>query len=220
MRSVHSERGNASQQIVGTLYERILSGDLEPGAKLIETTLADFFNVSRGPVRDALRHLASLGLVSFTPNRGASVRVISRHEAKALNEYRLALESEAAALAAQRINAQGRQRLRLLLATHTELVAASADGAYVMQTKDDDFHRLIAELSESAYIIDALTKELYPQLVLLRIQHKNVQGRGQIALSEHKRIAEAIEQGDAELARLLMRRHLQGSWLSLAEQLV
>lgn len=218
--SLEPEHGSSSAQIVNNLYERITSGQMESGTKLVETVLADSFKVSRGPVREALRHLASLGLVSFAPNRGASVRVISLTEAKALYEYRTALEAEAAYLAAQRIQAEGAQQLRLLLADHTSLVAASSDGAYVVKNRDSDFHSLVAFLSGSEYIIQALTKTLYPQLVLLRRQHKNVQGRGQVALKEHKRIAEAIQESDAELASLLMRRHLQCSWLSLEGQLL
>lgn len=214
------EYGGSSAQIVNNLYERIISGQMESGTKLVETALADEFKVSRGPVREALRHLASLGLVTFTPNRGASVRVISLTEAKALYEYRTALEAEAACLAAQRIQEDGKQQLRLLLEEHTSLVATSPDGAYVVKNRDGDFHSLVALLSGSEYIIQALTKALYPQLVLLRRQHKNVRGRGQVALKEHKRIAEAIQQSDAQLASLLMRRHLQCSWSSLENQLL
>lgn len=209
--------GASGTQITAQLYEQILSGHLEPGARLAEVALAEHFKVSRGPIRDALKHLASIGLVTFTPNVGASVRQINRTEAQGLYEYRLALESEAARLAALRIDEAGKKQLALLLNEHA--VAITSQSAYVAQQGDNDFHEVVAHLSQSAIIIKALTKELYPQLVLLRRQHKNVVGRGQGALLEHQRIAEAIQHGDGDLAYLLMRRHLQGSWQVLEGQL-
>lgn len=211
--------GASAQQIVNNLYKSILNGVLEPGERLAEVALAEQFSVSRGPVRDALRHLASMGLLTVTPNVGASVRVITVTEARDLYELRTALESEAAFLAAKRIDDVGRQRIAHLVATHADTMSLHPVGAYAPQHGDSDFHSLVAHLSGNALLIKALTQELYPQLVLLRRQHQNVRGRGQVALIEHQRITEAIQSGDAELAALLMRRHLQFSWQALVSQL-
>ena len=68
-------------------------------------------------------------------------------------------------------------------------------------------------------ILRYLARELYPQLSLLRVKHRNVVGRGAEALNEHKRIATAIADGDAEVAGLLMRRHIRNSWTALEAQL-
>lgn len=211
--------GASGQYIADNLYEKIVSGQLEPGTKLAEVALAEQFSVSRGPVRDALRYLARIGLLSFTPNVGASVRVLHKDEARDLYEYRTALESEAAYLAALRINAEGSERLANLITAHSEAMALKTVSAYVAQSEENDFHGLVAQLSRNKLLIKALTQELYPQLALLRLQHKNVKGRGQVALIEHQRIADAIQTGDAELAALLMRRHLQFSWRALESQL-
>lgn len=211
--------GVSGQQIASNLYEEIVLGHLEPGTKLAEVALAEQFSVSRGPVRDALRYLASIGLLTFTPNVGASVRIINVEDARDLYEYRTALESEAAFLAARRINDEGRECIVKLMSQHASQMAAQSAGAYITQQGDDDFHGVVARLSQNTLLIKALTKELYPQLALLRRQHKNVKGRGQVALIEHQRIAEAIQVGDAELAALLMRRHLQFGWQALEGQL-
>ena len=220
MLTKHDNRhGASSQQIVDNLYKNILCGALKPGERLAEVALAEQFKVSRGPVRAALRHLASMGLVTVTPNVGASVRVITQNEARDLYEFRTALESEAAFLAAQRIDDLGKERIARLVAAHADTMSLHPVGAYAPQHGDSDFHSLVAHLSGNALLIKALTQELYPQLVLLRRQHQNVQGRGQVALVEHQRITEAIQTGDAELAALLMRRHLQFSWQALVSQL-
>lgn len=214
-----ARHGASAQQIINNLYEKILSGVLKPGERLAEVALAEKFRISRGPVREALRHLASMGLLTVTPNVGASVRVITEIEARDLYELRTALESEAAFLAAKRIDDTGRERIARLVATHADTMSLHPVGAYAPQHGDSDFHSLVAHLSGNALLINALTQELYPQLVLLRRQHQNVRGRGQVALMEHQRITEAIQSGDAELAALLMRRHLQFSWQALMSQL-
>lgn len=214
-----ARHGASAQQIINNLYEKILSGVLKPGERLAEVALAEKFRISRGPVREALRHLASMGLLTVTPNVGASVRVITEIEARDLYELRTALESEAAFLAAKRIDDTGRERIARLVATHADTMSLHPVGAYAPQHGDSDFHSLVAHLSGNALLINALTQELYPQLVLLRRQHQNVRGRGQVALMEHQRITEAIQSGDAELAALLMRRHLQFSWQALISQL-
>lgn len=209
----------SSQCIVSQLGQQILSGQLKPGERLAEVALSQQYQVSRAPIREALRQLAHLGLLTITPNVGASVRVFARHEIEALYEYRIALESEAARLAALRVDDEGALRLNSMLLQHEKIMSAPDSEGYARQQGDTDFHHLIAVLSNSAFIIETLTQELYPQLMLLRQQHKNVQGRGQVALQEHQRIVEAIQQHDAELAALLMRRHLQASWSALAGQL-
>ena len=62
------------------IEEAIVSGELAPGTVLRQEQLSEQFNVSRTPVREALRRLAALGLVSFVPNRGVRVRTISQEE--------------------------------------------------------------------------------------------------------------------------------------------
>ncbi|MCQ9615751.1 GntR family transcriptional regulator [Paenalcaligenes niemegkensis] len=214
-----SGHGSASAQIGHELTLDIMAGRLAPGDRLAEVALAERFDISRGPVREALRYLASIGLVTFTPNIGASVRVMSVSDAKALYEVRAALESEAARLAALRVDARAKDELRHVLQQHKESVAKHPSGAYLQRGGDNDFHSLIARLSGNYLIEQALGQELYPQLVLLRAQHKKVQGRGQIALVEHQRIVEAIIEKDSELAAMLMRRHLTASYTSFLGQI-
>jgi DNA-binding GntR family transcriptional regulator len=69
-----------ADDIALVIEEAIVSGELEPGTVLRQEQLSEQFNVSRTPVREALRRLAALGLVSFVPNRGVRVRTISHDE--------------------------------------------------------------------------------------------------------------------------------------------
>src|ERR1700744_1583172 len=69
-----------ADDIALVIEEAIVSGELEPGTGLRREHLSEQFQVSRTPIREALRRLAALGLVSFVPNRGVRVRTISREE--------------------------------------------------------------------------------------------------------------------------------------------
>ena len=215
-----STHGSSAKAIAAALREEIIAGQMQAGERLGEVALAERFNVSRGPVREALRSLAEAGLVSFMPNIGARVRHLTVEDAAALFEVRIALEAEAARLAAERAGSQGAERLRALLDRQEPAVLAHPLGAYLHGSRDTDFHAVVAELAGNPLVLRLLFEELYPQLVMLRRQHQHVEGRGVVALREHERIAEAIGQGEPELAAMLMRRHIRESWLSLKRQMV
>ena len=90
------------QRVHERLREQILSGKLEPGAELAEVALSEQLGVSRGPVREALGRLASEGLVTVRPRRGAVVRSLSTEEFLELYQVREALERMAVKLAVPR----------------------------------------------------------------------------------------------------------------------
>lgn len=210
---------DVAQRIVSDLEQKIFQGELVAGARLAEVALSELYKVSRAPVRVALQRLEQMGLVTLRPHVGARVRVFEQTEIHALYELRIALESEAARLAALRINEDGKQALQAILVQHQVAMKQAGTQRYARQKDDTDFHYLIASLSQSTFILQTLSAELYPQFMLLRQQHQNVQGRGKKALYEHHNIAAAIKEHDAELAALLMRRHLQASLASLIGQL-
>ena len=92
-----------ADDIALVIEEAIVSGELEPGTVLRQEQLSEQFNVSRTPVREALRRLAALGLVSFVPNRGVRVRTISREELHEAFMVRAELESLATEVAATKM---------------------------------------------------------------------------------------------------------------------
>ncbi|MGR3495629.1 GntR family transcriptional regulator [Citreimonas sp.] len=212
-------RGRAIESVEDALRAEILSGTIEPGERLGEMALANRFSVSRGPVRAALSNLADAGIVMLVPNSGARVRQITRADAGALYQVREALESAAARHAAERATRQDVSELDALLSEHGRSVAAHPEGAYLQGDSDRDFHLVLVRLSGNPIIRRVLAEQLYPQLALLRTQHRSITGRGLAALDEHKRIAAAIRDGDGEIAEILMRRHIANSWASLSTQL-
>src|SRR6478672_2836739 len=92
-----------ADDIALVIEEAIVSGELEPGTVLRQEQLSEQFNVSRTPIREALRRLAALGLVSFVPNRGVRVRTISREELHEAFMVRAELEALATGVAAAKM---------------------------------------------------------------------------------------------------------------------
>ena len=92
-----------ADDIAVVIEEAIVSGELAPGTVLRQEQLSEQFDVSRTPVREALRRLAALGLVSFVPNRGVRVRTISRDELHEAFMVRAELEGLATEVAATKI---------------------------------------------------------------------------------------------------------------------
>ena len=93
-----------ADDIALVIEEAIVSGELEPGTVLRQEQLSEQFNVSRTPIREALRRLAALGLVSFVPNRGVRVRTISREDLHEAFMVRAELEGLATGIDAKRSN--------------------------------------------------------------------------------------------------------------------
>ena len=100
-----------ADDIALVIEEAIVSGELAPGTVLRQEQLSEQFNVSRTPVREALRRLAALGLVSFVPNRGVRVRTISRDELHEAFMVRAELEGLATEVAAAKFTPEDLEEL-------------------------------------------------------------------------------------------------------------
>ena len=189
------------------LQTAIVQGDLAPGAKLNEPELARRFGTSRGPLREAIRGLAARRLVVVTPNAGARVVSLNADQLRALYETREALEGMAARLAALRMPQDQIDELRALLDDHAATLANQPVG-YYQEEGDYDFHYRISQGADNAVLSNVLMEDLYQLLRMYRFKFSIGPGRPGRALEEHRRILEAIEQRDPELAELLMRRHI------------
>lgn len=197
-----------SEVLAEALCADIVEGRLRPGEKLNEADLAKHFEVSRGPVREALKRLAERKLVVFSPNAGA--RVVDHTLSDILNllHAREYLEAAAAKLATIHMTPDEKKNLRSLYEAHAVAVAANQDGSYFQRPEDLDFHYVIIRGARNPVLFDILCGDLYPQLRISRRAHRVIPGRGQRALEEHRRILVAIEEGDPEFAELLMRKHI------------
>lgn len=208
-----------SEILADAIYKEIVEGRLGPGEKLNEEVIAKRFNVSRGPVREALRRLSERKLVVFSRNAGARVVHYSLENILDLLEVRESLEASAAKLAAERMTFEQKTALRALFESHVVSVNTNQTNSYLQSPEDLDFHYLIAKGAGNPVLINILCEDLYPHLMIFRRQHQHIPGRGKHALEEHRRILMAIEERESQLAELLMRRHIAIASQSLIELL-
>jgi DNA-binding GntR family transcriptional regulator len=199
-----------SQSLTSVLQHEIeklvLSGSFRSGQRLNEKQLAERFNVSRGPVREACRGLAKMGLLELVPNRGVLVRQISRREAEDLYDVRATLFGLAARTLATRVTAKQLDILDDLLDRMDEAAATrSLETYYPLNLK---FHESLLEFCENHRLIDDYFR-LIKELHLFRAQGLLHGGGLEVSNSEHREIVAALKSGDAIAAFEVAFKHVQ-----------
>jgi DNA-binding GntR family transcriptional regulator len=194
------------EQVRDRLREDILAGRLEPGAELSEVALAKEFGTSRGPLREALGRLASEGLVTITPRRGAVVAQLSREEFIDAYQVREALETLAVRLAVPLLSDAEIAHLRELC----ELMdrAARHDEVRVFFDTNDSFHEALVRGSRNRKLHD-VHRMLVGQMVPYLPRSLELRGNLQQSVAEHQAILAAIEERDPERAAKLLAEHIE-----------
>jgi DNA-binding GntR family transcriptional regulator len=190
------------QRVRDELRERILSGRLQPGDRLVERDLAEDLGVSRIPVREAIRSLESEGFVVVRSPRRVVVRELSRVDVAELFDVREALEVLAAGLAADRADRAGLRKLERLLA---QAERAISDGRASKITEvNNRFHEEIIALAGNG-LLATMIQPLQGRLHWLTRQNEHWSD----LLAEHRRLYDAIASGDAERARSCAGEHVR-----------
>lgn len=201
------------------LEQAIISGQLEPGAKVSEQALAASLGVSRGPLREAISRLEGRKLLERTPNIGVRVAQLSL---KALNEIlqvREALECLACSLAARNMPDAEITALKKLLDIHAKQKSVREGTGYYEEAENLDFHYRIVNGSGNARLADMLAGDLHYMLRVYRYKSGAKPGRAAEVLEEHRRIVAAIEARDPVAAETAMREHLRHARRFVEEQL-
>lgn len=201
-------QSNSLAGLVQTEIERlILEGDLAPGAKLAEATLADRLGVSRGPVREAFRMLEEAGLVRTEKNRGVFVRDVSVEEALEIFEVRAVMDLYVGRKLAETATPSQVRELRQLADAMDR--AAKAGQAQDFHATNLAFHDRLLELAGNAKLV-ATYRKLVKELSLYRRRNLNEESMAVYA-REHKQIVKAIATGDPEAAGQAMFQHVMNS---------
>lgn len=193
-------RQGTAEQVAGRIREAIISGKIAPGAWLREAALAARIGVSRIPVRDALARLESEGLVERVPYRGARVVRLTVEQVIESFMLRSLLEGFATKLAAPRLSPDEIVRLREIIVELEE--CARTENREALHPLHGEFHSIINNRCGSAKLLRWLN-ELYNQFP----KNLRLTTRFEEPPREYRRIVEAIEAGDAELAGRLMSEH-------------
>lgn len=187
------------------IEDQIATGELRPGDRLDEVSLAQRFGVSRTPIREALQQLAAAGLVQIRPHRGALVSAPDAKRLLEMFEVMAELEAMCARLAARRAQPEDEIALRETLAACARAAEAGDSDAYYYE--NERFHRAIYAASHNGFLADqalALAKRLAP---FRRLQLR-VRNRTSASLAEHERVVAAILSGHGEQAAEELRGHV------------
>ncbi|HWO59582.1 MAG TPA: GntR family transcriptional regulator [Umezawaea sp.] len=191
-------------QTVEVLRELVLTGEIPPGERVNEVELAHRLGISRGPLREAIRHLSSEGLLVLVPNKGAHVPLADADEVRALFELRSALECAAAELAAVRRTEGDVGRLREVCALSRRDYQAGVRFPYRL---DLAFHQALLDAARSPRIAEQV-RLVQQRVVLFRSGLKDDPPHQLASLDDHDALVRAVAEGDGEGAGRIMRLHL------------
>ena len=206
---------NLSMLAFQRLEQAIMAGELQPGERLSEVTLAKRYGISRGPLREAIGRLEGRNLVERVANQGA--RVVSLNEAQILDllVIRESLEGMACRLAATRIKPTELKRLHGMLDSHASDARVVSEKGYFQGGGDLDFHYRIVRASGNERLIKMLDEDMYSLLRLFRQRLSTAPGRPAQALEEHRVVLAALDARDPDAAEAAMRTHIRNSRASI-----
>jgi DNA-binding GntR family transcriptional regulator len=184
------------------LREGIRAGEFRPGQRLREAELATRLNVSRTPVREAIRRLASDGLIEVAPSRGMMIINLEKQQVRELYALRETLEGAAARMAAQHASPAEIETMHELLDA-----GRAAEEPREIARLNLLFHRAIQDAAHNRYLGQALV-QLSDSLALLPGTTFEVPGRPEVAHAEHMAVVAAIESRAPEKAEELARHHI------------
>ncbi len=210
--SVLFEDKTENKSLTTVIFERIrddiLYGKYEKGEKIVEAKLAEEFNVSRTPVREALKQLELDDLVENIPNRGVVVKGISKQDIVDIFTIRLAIEGIAVEWAIERMDQEDMQKIKEIYElmefyTFKKDVKKFAE----LNTK---FHEAIYKATKSRYLENVLKNY---QVFMKVVRYKSLEKPGRLegALNEHKLIVDALMEKDIEQARVVVIDHVKHS---------
>jgi DNA-binding GntR family transcriptional regulator len=187
------------------IEDLILTGDLGPGARLDEVSLATRFGVSRTPIREALLQLSASGLVELRPRRGAVVAEIGPKRLVEMFEVMAELEATCARLAARRATAEDEKRIEAFHRACAAAAEAKDEDAYYYE--NEAFHEAIDAAAHQEFLSEQ-TRALRKRLKPYRRLQLRARGRVRSSFDEHELIVRSITGSDPEAAADAMRAHV------------
>ena len=198
------EAGSFADRAYYAIRELIVTLELPPGAVVREPELTERLGIGRTPVREALRRLAQERLVEVFPRRGMFVTKVDVRDLARLCEVRLALEPEAARLAAERATEADLAELRAVLA---ELDGGRKRDPRALLDLDERIHRALYHASHNPFLAETLEEYFAHALRIwmVALEHTDIGG----AVGGHHAVLEAVVRGDGARAARLMREHVE-----------
>ncbi len=198
-----------SECVYNSIKEAIIKGQLEPGIKISETSLAKELGVSRTPVREALRILSAEGFVKLAPNSGLIVNSFTHKDAEEILVVRSFLEGEASKMAAANITEEGKKKLQDAVNLMEEVYKLEGmEKALRFSNSDIIFHRVIFEIAGNSKM-QKISESLSDRQVRFYISTNSANTElMDVCCKQHEYIMEAILAGDGVGAEKYAKEHI------------
>jgi DNA-binding GntR family transcriptional regulator len=204
-RRVSEQRKPLTDLVYESLRDEILRAEWAPGDIVVEADLAEKYDVSKTPVREALRRLVQDGWVTLIARKGCIVRPLGLDDVREIFALRLMLEPQLAAEAARKSHQTEIDRVTELVSHHREMTSNLEDALLHLQ----QFHLTIAELSGNGRVVRFLSG-LFDEVRRMHYLMPELEAsiRWESEVQAHELIVEALSARDAELVARRMREHL------------
>lgn len=210
------KRSNLREEIVRLIENALLAGELRPGDRLVESTLAERAGISRGPVREAILQLVGEGILVNIPFRGTFVARWAPQQVEEAYTLRAVLERLAVQEAIKHITAE---HIAQLQATVDEMDRCAQKGAVrTLVRLDIQFHEQLYALSRHSLLQEVLARLRRRLYCLMAVDEGYDLHRDEIA-ADHQRIVDALKTGNAAVAAEAITDHVLAVGAEVAEQM-
>ncbi len=203
------------EQIVFSLRESIIRGELKPGTKLTEPELAARLGISRTPIRESFRQLESEGFLTVIPRKGAVVSNITRKDIEDFYELKSLLEGYAARIAAEKMTEKD---IGKLIRINEELFDCAEKNNYErFFTKNEEFHNYFLTLCGNEKLVE-IRDAMVKRFLGFRMAALSLPGRLTESVKQHEQAIKAFKRRDGRLAEAVLVEHALLGGDYLAEQ--
>jgi DNA-binding GntR family transcriptional regulator len=209
-------RRTLHDELVGRVRDMIIEGHLAPGSRVHEGQLGQSLGISRTPLREALKFLASEGLITLVPGKGALVRRLTPDDVHEMLDVLGALEALAGRLVCR--NAAD-ATIAAILGLHAEMMTRYDEGARLEYYKlNQQIHTAIA-FGAGNRLLAAQHASIQTQLKRIRFVGHEGHAKWNEAVAEHRSIIKALENRDGEALAKLLTQHLEHTWERVRESI-
>jgi DNA-binding GntR family transcriptional regulator len=203
------QRRTLHDDVVGRLRDLVIEGKLAPGMKIHEGQLCAAFGISRTPLREAIKSLASEGLIELVPARGAVIKALTKRDVRNMLDVLIALEALAARLVCKEATDHDIAHVRAL---HDEMMGFyTSRNRLEYYKRNQAIHTSLAQLSGNDFL--ASTHEtIQSRLKRIRFVGNEEPSKWQGAVEEHEQMIAALEARDADRLAEVVSRHLERTW--------
>lgn len=211
LKPIHTE--TIKDQVYHILRQQIIEGSLPPGYKIVEQDVADQLNVSRSPVREAIKQLTGDGLLSYVPNCGAFVKQPSAREIMDSYDMRILLEEYSVSHIDDGLREKSRKQLLVLRKKTESLSEVNSITEYL--TLDREIHTLIVHMCGNH-----VAEDIYERVLVQNDSFRTISlmspERLRLSFQEHASIIDCILEKDDDTAQRILRTHLQEAQRTVA----